>query len=83
MRADKSVETAKYCGRLIIVAGDEGGEPRQGAVPAHPDGAGAVLRPVLVVGDGVTQHELGVVAGGGQLERDEAGLRIAELPGQL
>ncbi len=59
------------------------GEPRQGAVPAHPDGAGAVLGPVLVVGDGVTQHELGVVAGGAQLERDEAELRIAGLPGQL
>lgn len=40
--------------------------------------------PVVVVGDGMAQDKLGrVLAGGRELERDEAGLGVAEPPGQL
>jgi hypothetical protein len=38
---------------------------------------------VVVVGNRVTEHEFGLLAGRGQLERHAAGPRIAGLPGQL
>ena len=45
-------------------AGEEGGQPGQGALPPHADRAGTELCPVVVVEDGMAQDKLGRVLAG-------------------
>lgn len=65
-----------------IAAGQEYRERRQGEVPPDADRPGTVLRPLLVIGNGMAQNQLRrLVASIRELQLNVAGRQVAKFPG--